>query len=327
MFKRQIQPDETGDTTLLKQELDRLSASLTGDHVDFTTFWEKVKQLNMNIQSSTTLRREQCDALRARLNEICAEAKQHRKDVAEKRERRQAISTNKRSLVEMKIHEAHGYAKGGRDADDLRKARALLREAREWLKDGWAGFNATTQSLAFDDGKMTKSDHDACSERWQEANRALNDRQQELGDYNFTAFENDAEDAIGTAENDPKRAREKVQVIQQSMKGKVMSGEQFERVRHLLEKACSRADSESDRRKHEAIRRKKELVGKVMNEIGSLRDQIDHYRGEEANAKTESFAEAMREKIEVRYGWIEEKETFIRELESQIHEIHSQLRH
>lgn len=327
MFSGRSTQDNAGNISSLEEELEILSTSLAGDHVNFKAFWEQVKQLNFAIRNATTISREQRDALRARLDNICADAKQRLKDAAVARERRQVISSNKRSLVEMKIREARGYAKAGRDADDLQKARTLLQEAREWMKDGWAGFNATTQLTAFDDGRMTGFDRRTCNELWQEVNDMLAERRRELGDYNFSIFESEAEHAIGTAEYDPKQTREQVQSIQRRMKGKIMSGEQFERIRYLLDKAWSLADNESNKRRHEAIRRKKELIGKVMNDIQAIEDQIDHYRGEEANARTDNFAEAMREKIEVRYGWIEEKKSFIRELEEQIHDIYTQLKH
>jgi hypothetical protein len=317
----------------IEGELDSLDARLHDPPIRFPEFWAHVKEVNVLFRELRPIEKDRRAELWNRLGTICHKAKERKDEQRRAYEGRKVVSANKRSLVEMKIHDALGWAKNGRTADDLRKARELLNESLEWMKNGWSGFNIPTQLFAFDDGKMLKPDSDACWEKWREADEALRARREELASYNFEHFGSEAENAIGTAEYDPSRAKERVKEIQQAIRGKIMTSEQFAEIRRLLDKAWDRATHKQQEhhenwrdRQLDKIRRKKELIDGAEDSIEKIRDQIEHCRGLEAEARTGDYAERVRGWIEEKYGWIESKRDFIQELEDQIREIEEKLR-
>jgi hypothetical protein len=197
------------------------------------------------------------------------------------------------------------------------------------MKAGWSGFTPTTQLFALDDGKMTKADHDACWERWKEANEILQSRRQELGDNNFSHYRGEAEDAIGTVEYDPQRAKEKVQGIQKAIHGTIMTGDQFSELNRLLDKAWQRASgkrrSEWEEKLHSSLQWKRDRIRKEEESIDRLEEQIDHCRDLEANARTEDYANEVRSWIEQKYDAIAESRRLISKLEDEIRDIESKL--
>jgi hypothetical protein len=200
------------------------------------------------------------------------------------------------------------------------------------MKTGWSGFTASTQLFALDDGKMTKVDHDACWERWKEANGMLHSRRQELGENNFSHFHGEAEDAIGVAVYDPKRAKEKVQAIQKAMHGTIMDSDQFSAIRALLDKAWERASNKQEEkhdewveRQHSHVNRKRELINQMEEIIERIEGEIDHCRDLVASARSEDFENSVRDSIERKFDVISEKRRFISELEEQIRNIESKL--
>jgi hypothetical protein len=316
----------------IEKEVESLQSRLRERTASPGSFWSQVKEINELFKSlgalSTTDRRR----LRAQLDGICAEAKERQAENRRDREKRESISANKRSLVESKIREAYYQAKGGSSAPELAKAVELLKTALEWMKTGWSGFTPTTQLFALDDGKMTKTDQDACWERWREANEMLQSRRQELGGNNFSHFQNEAGDAIGIAEYDPKRTKEKVQSIQKAMHGTIMTGDQFLEIRRLLDKAWERASDKQGKRHDEwllrqrsFIDRKRELVNQMEETIERIEREIDHCRDLIASARTEQFESSVRESMERKYDVIADKRRFVSQLEGQIREIERKL--
>ena len=232
-------------------ELDSLRSRLSEPRINYPEFWNHVKEINAHFRSLTPLTKESRDRLWAELGTVCEAAKSKQAERHRDFENRKQTSRNKRNLVESKIHEAYHQAKGGRSADELAKARQLLKEALAWMKGGWSEFNIPTQLFALDDGKMTKEDHDACWEKWQEANTMLESRRQEVGEHNFDHYQNEAHDAINLAGSDPKQAKERVKRIQEPMRGLVMTGDQFSEIRRLLDQAWQHATHAQSQRQDE----------------------------------------------------------------------------
>jgi hypothetical protein len=316
----------------IESEIEALESRLRETTASMGSFWNHVKEINEHLKSLRPLLAEDRKRLRAQLDGVCADAKERQAENKKNWENRKSVSANKRSLVESKIREAYFQAKGGSSAPDLAKAGELLKTALEWMKVGWSGFTPTTQLFALDDGKMTKTDHDACWERWKEANEMLQSRRQELGENNFSHFRGEAEDAIGIADYDPKRAKEKVQVIQKAMHGTIMTGDQFSEIHRLLDKAWGRA-SDKQGEKHDEwlqrqrgfIERKRELIRQMEETIERIEGEIDHCRDLIASARTDDFESSVRESIERKYDVIADKRRFVAELEGQIRDIESKL--
>jgi hypothetical protein len=320
-------------------EIEALHARVREKSANFRDFWGRVKEINGLFQTLRPLVPDDRRRLWARLDAACAEAKERQAENKKNWESRKAVSANKRSLVESKIREAYFQAKGGSDTAELAKADELLNTARGWMKAGWSAFTHTTELFAFDDGKMTKDDHDACWERWNEAKEMLQSRRQQLGEYHYSRYRGEAEDAIGIAEYDPRAAKEKVQAIQKSINGIIMNGDQFSEVRRLLDKAWKHASGKQTERhddwvKRQAewkerqtahIHRKRELMRQAEEFIDRLEGQIDHCRDLEANARSDDYASTVRGWIEEKYDLIREKRRFISELREQICDIESKL--
>lgn len=263
-------------------------------------------------------------SIRSKVDALCQKAK----SIQESQDNDSRV---KREVVESKISEARRRAAG--DAADLRKARELLNEGLEWMKNGWEGFNWTTQLTSLSAGKMNRRDHDECWKQWREVNEAVRDRYRELRDLNYDSFRSEALEASGNAETDPKLAKEQVKAIQQRMRGAVMSKEQFNDVRHILENVWSRATDATKKRHQEwrerklgQVPRKRELIERSEDLISRLEAQIEDCRQMEANARTDEYAEMVRGWIEEKYEIIESKRRFIEELERQIEEIEEQTR-
>jgi hypothetical protein len=317
----------------IEKEIEALQSRLRETTGSLGSFWDHVKKINELFKSLKPLLAEDRRKLWAQLEGVCTEAKERQAENQRNWEKRKGVSANKRSLVESKIREAYFQARGGSSASELAKAGELLKTALEWMKTGWSGFTATTQLFALDDGKMIKTDHDACWERWKEANEMLQSRRQEIGENNFSHFRGEAEDTIGIAAYDPKRAKGRVQAIQKAMHGTIMTGDQFSDIRELLDKAWARA-SEKQGEKHDEwlqrqrsfIDRKRELIRQMEETIERIEEEIDHCRDLVANARTDDFESSVRESMERKYDVIAAKRRFIAELEEQIREIESKLR-
>ena len=313
--------------------IETLRSCLHTPCANYRDFWNAVKEINVLFRTLKPMLAADRHRLWLQLGHLCEEAKEQQAESRRNWERRKSISANKRNLVESKIREAYYQAKGGSTPPELAKAGELLREALEWMKNGWLGFNIPTQLTAFDDGKMTKADHDACWERWQEANRMLHDRRRDIGEYHFDHYRGEAEDAIGIAEYDPKRAKEKVKTIQQSMHGKIMTGEQFTEIRRLLDKAWGHASDKQKERQGEweehqedKIQKKRDLIRHAEETIDRIEGQIDHCHDLEADARSDDYAAMVRGWIEEKYDIIAGKRRFIADLEEQIREIQSRIR-
>jgi len=100
-------------------------------------------------------------------------------------------------------------------------------------------------STAFSPGKMNQRDHEACWKQWREANEAVHWKYRALGYSNWQRFRSEALEASGNVETRPRLARDQVKVTQQRMRGALMSNEQFEDIRRMLDDVWSRATDSS----------------------------------------------------------------------------------
>jgi hypothetical protein len=288
---------------LLADEIDRLD----GGHWSiglrqWGSFWAHVKEINQLFKTTKPLAPEDRSRLFERLSEICEAAK-------EGITRSFDGSSQKRNVVEGKIDDAASCTRADLSEENLEKARERLDEARQWMTDGWKEFNATTQLLTFNEGKMTREDRDACWQKWKQANDDWWSRRRELQGDNASEFRRQAQDAYNEAcSGDTRKAKEMVQAVQRDMKGKTMAPDQFVDVRHWLDKAWAKA-SEVAQERHGAYQERKEqtrkhLEAEVEKLEGWLEKAIENRDQNEtrvAGARTEEFADEVR-------GWIEQDE-------------------
>ena len=307
----------------LRTALHAAEAHLQWPSVNLREFWASVKELNELLKDLTPVPGAERRSIKLELDALCQKAKNIR-------ESQDNDSRIKREMVESKIAEAR--VRTGGDAADLRKAKELLNEALEWMKNGWEGFNWVTQLTSISSGKMNQRDHDECWKQWREVNDAIRWKFQELRDSNYDQFRNEAIEASGNAETNPKLAKQQVKAIQQKMRGAIMSREQFAEIHHILDDVWSRA-TETAQRRHEEwrerklghIAKKRELIDQQENQIAKIEREIEDCKEMEANARTDEHAERVRGWIEEKYEIIESKRRFISELEQQIDEIEEQL--
>jgi hypothetical protein len=307
----------------LRKALHAAEAHLQWPSVNLREFWTSVKGLNELLKVLTPVPSAERKSVRSELDGLCQKARNIR-------ESQDNDSRIKREMVESKIADARVHAKG--DAADLRKAKELLNEALEWMKNGWSGFNWTTQLTSFSPGKMNRMDHDECWKQWREVNDAIRWKYRELSDSNYDRFRGESMEASGNVETDPKLAKEQVKATQRRMRGAIMSKEQFEDIRRMLDDSWSRA-TDTTKRRHEEwrerklghIAKKRELIEQSEDLIARLEGQIEECREMEANARTDEHAERVRGWIQEKHEIIESKRRFIEELERQIHEISEQL--
>jgi hypothetical protein len=228
-------------------------------------------------------------------------------------------SRQRRQVIEWKLTDAYHQAHGAQSGADLRKANDMLQEILEMMKD-------RTE-------RMLHEDHEVCWQRWVEIKETAKYRRQEITNFNYGKFKNEAYQAKGWAESLPKDAKQKVQEVQQAMKGRTMDRWQFDEIREILDDAWKIASSvlhhrfEEGQRRHqegqskmrEAKSRKLEAIEYRQGKISDRQRQIDKCRGMLYDARSDDF----RRRVE---GWIDEHYEAIRRLEEQISDIEAAIR-
>jgi hypothetical protein len=166
----------------LDAEIDRLRSDCSGPlglWRRYSEFWEQAKRISVMFKTHKPLFREDRERLWSVFSAACEEM---RRENAREREARESESREKRELVMSKIREAYFQAKAASDSDEFAEADALLSEALAWMKNGWEGFNTTTQliSSALSSGIMTREDRTYCWAEWKEAKGLLRLRRDEF---------------------------------------------------------------------------------------------------------------------------------------------------
>jgi hypothetical protein len=285
-------------------------------------FWRKVKHINGLFSSLKPLSKDCRINLWNEFSSLCEDRK-----VVQRREKETFLeySRQKRSLVEDKIDEAHYYAMGSKDVDDLKNAKQCLHVASQRIKNGWDGFNfidGFVEDLLGNRGRMTKEDREACWERWKEVNEEIKYKREELWKVNYNRFRERVYDASNMAHyGNPYDAVQKIKYIQVDLKSTQMSKAYRDDLRDSLNSSWERAQSrisdlkEEKRLKHERwldrmyenIDRWTSLMEKNEGVIDRLEQLIDEDEDRIANARSDDFACTVQ-------GWIDEKQQKIRDI-------------
>lgn len=235
-------------------------------------------------------------------------------------------SSQRRHLIELKLTDAYHQAHGADSGDDLRKANEMLQEILEMMKDR--------------SSRMLHEDHDACWQRWVEVKETLKYRRQEISNFNYGHFKNEAYQAKGWAESLPKDAKQKVQEVQRDMNGRTMERWQFDEIKGVLDEAWKIANSvlqsrhaEWERKQEEwqsrmsaAKSRKLELLEKNRSAIYNIQQQIDRCREMLHAARSSEHQYRVQGWIDEKYAKISDIERFNGELEDQIRSIDEKLK-
>ncbi|MCC6366825.1 MAG: hypothetical protein IT165_25165 [Bryobacterales bacterium] len=242
------------------------------------------------------------------------------------------LSRQRRELVQSKLDDTYHQAHGAESGQDLRKAREMLHEVLEMLKDKT--------------NRMLREDHDACWEKYLSVKETIHYRWKEICDFNYGAFKHDAYQAKGWAEELPRDAKAKVREVHQAMKGRTMEKWQFDEIRGILDEAYDIATAVLERRqadwqrrqqerqsKHEAWQQGlREAKSRKLSRIDHLRDivaqierDVDRCRDLQRDARSSEFADRVQVWIDEKYDKIRDIEHTINDLEDSVRDIDSKL--
>jgi len=280
----------------------------------YSEFFSHAKQIGALFKESHSIPHAERQRLWETFSAIC-DAVREESD----RERQSRINNSrvKKSVIEDNIREAYHWAKGSDSIADLQEAERRLAAATEKIKDGWDGFTPTTdlfESMAGNEGKLTKEDRDYLWEKWREAQTAIRERRAWLSELHYDHMRDVAGSCLSLAHSDPRAAKEKVKRANAEMKQHPMNSVQYTDIRRMLDEAWELASLTASARHHEwrhrmesHVERWTELIEKNEGVIAKLEQQIEECEEMEANARGEDFASTVR-------GWIEEKMDKIRDI-------------
>lgn len=278
-------------------------------------FWDHAKKVGAAFKELKPLRREDREQLWERHNELCTEAKRRQQQA---RADQAAESRRKRDLVMDKLSEAANFADGARDVHDIDRAYALIDEAREWMKDGWSGFNAATDITSMTSGRMSRDDRSTCHERIRAVQARLRSRRDELRRAQYDRLERAANAALNTAvDGDIREAKDAIKRTQRDLKTAYMTREQRDLVRDILNDAWQRTSARSKEKQREWRERQEGHIERWTQRLHDNEDfihrmesQIDECRSLLYDARSPEFAA----KVE---GWIDEKQERLRDARNQ----------
>lgn len=298
---------------------------------DFKLFWEQVRQVNEMFRTLRPLLKEDCDRLRASLNQRCevAKSEQQRFFRARKQE-----SSRKRELVLDTLREARAVVRSAETNAEIAQAQALLQQAVGRMKDGWDGFNAQTAATAFTLGRMLKEDRDAC---WSQLNEIRDDLRrkreslQHFNDERFQRYVSEAEALLHAGEY--RAAKDKVQEAQRAMKGVGFTSSGYSALKNSLNSVWRRSSEGQSQRSREWEERQRTNLSRWADarrrneeRIERIEAQIEKCRGMLASANSREFASKVEGWIAEYYARLVEVQGWNADLDSKIASVRDKLR-
>ena len=292
----------------------------------YAEFFAHAKEIGQLFKESHSISHGERERLWGQFRALCDCVKE---EADRERESRANNSRVKKSVIEGDIREAYDWAKGAKHVQDLREAESRLAAITEKMKDGWGGFTGATdlfESMAGNDGRLTKEDRDFLWEKWREAKAAVRERREWLSELHFDHMRDVAGNCLSLAHGDPHAAMERIKRANVEMKQNPMNSEQYSAIRQMLDeaweaatKAASEKQDEWRERMENHVERWTELYEKNEDVVAKLEQQIEECEEMESSAKSEDFAERVR-------GWIDEKMAKIRDIQSTNRELEEKIR-
>lgn len=244
-------------------------------------------------------------------------------------------SRQKREGIEQRIKEAYWIGISARELGDFSKADAILEEVLGWMKDGWEGYNLPTQLFSVTrSGRMTREDHQFCWNAYKQTRSDISSHRRDLQEQNYRSGHESARHVLQRAYNgNIQEVRESIKECNQQLKGMLLTKEQRQDIRELLDQAWQELQNRSDRRKREWVERQQEWIARTSERIEKnqeyierLEQQVEDLQDKLAGARTQEFAERVQGWINEKYQKMSEVHNSTVELEEKLAEAQEKLR-
>jgi hypothetical protein len=275
----------------------------------YAEFFAHAKEIGQLFKESRSISHGERERLWGEFRALCDGVKE---EADRERESRANNSRVKKSVIEGDIREAYYWAKGANHVQDLREAESRLA--------------AIFESMAGNDGRLTKEDRDFLWEKWREAKAAVRERREWLSEIHYDHMRDIAGNCLSLAHGDPHAAKERIKRANVEMKQNPMNSEQYSAIRQMLDEAWEAATKTASEKQDEwrermenHVERWTELYEKNEDVVAKLEQQIEECEEMESNAKSDDFAERVR-------GWIDEKMAKIRDIQRTNRELEEKIR-
>ena len=314
----------------MKENAARLEAEIArlrtehgeGAHRRFRAFFEHERRLHQLFKGLGPLHASDRHRLWADFKQVGIEA---RKAQQEQWDARRYLSIEGRETIEEKIRNAEGLLQGAGGPGDLRKADALLNEARVLL--GSDAPDSPGQVLIGPDRR-------ACWDRWRQVRSALRQRSGELQEQDHQALASEVEDVTAHAsESDPFQVIQRVKELQARLGRAYLRRSQFEELRHRLSLTWQAAQTRAAELRRERIEQRAQWRERMEAHVARWRESLENKRaqhahllqqvekleGMEKNARSDDFAAQVR-------GWQEETRAKLQRTEASIADLEERIR-
>ena len=272
-------------------------------------FWEHAKQISRMFKE-LKLSKDDRNQLWSTFQGLCEEVRsQQNKLLAE--------SSRNRELISSLINDAywHGTNPGTKEALD--EARAMQTENLKRIKES----------------VFTKEDKDALWDQWRQANEKIHWGSVGLRESNFLNARQEARRCQEQAfYGDPHQAIKDVKELHGGLRGQYMDKDQRNETQESIslawEKAMERIQEKNNeknvkhnewqQRQEDHIRRWENNIKKAEGYIENLESQIEKLQDQVDDARTDEFADRLRD-------WIKEKELKIMDVRGSIHDFEDKI--
>jgi hypothetical protein len=306
---------EQQNAKMMGRELDDLeNGHWDNFRMDYKGFWDHVRRINDLFRTTKPFSQSDWVSLHDRQQDIIARVKHSQQEADERLEME---SRSKREDVFTILKNAHFHIYGQNEPEMLNKARDLLEEVKELMKNGWPAPKSLfdgLNGLIRNEGRMTRDDRQACWDRYKEISQELYFRRQELRSYEYEALKREAWDLVNNLSED--NARETlgdVRSMQQRVKTayliKPHRAEIFEILQRAYEEACEilKSRREERQKKHEAwVERSEGLLEKwqtALEKNEAFAERMEDHLSNLYDKLSEATSEGYRQRVE---GWIDD---------------------
>lgn len=301
------------------EEIERLlNQEFTGmifSEPNFREFHSKMNELRTRLQQEPGLLKADKDKLWGKFKDMQHKAYDLRQ---RKTERENSHSRRRLDRIKSLVSEAELTLRWGRESEhELKSAGEKLKTAFLWVK-GDESFLAVV-GKGFHD-RFNKEDYQEAFSIWKEARIRLTEAWAELHRANFTELLEIAENAVTYAEQGSTReASQKIREVRTGMRERSLGSSDRQDINERLARAHELIGERYREKKEAFVSRLSEQRDKKVDLLDRVSNQISELRDRESEARSESYADRVRD-------WIRQKEDFYARLQEQIDEIEEKLR-